>query len=153
MPFDVGHSTLPSVADLDPSTLRSALVALVQSSVLLFLLSCCQLDVAGSQLRSIYLGYSWPATAVTAAHAAALRGYSCGGSSAIPAALATPVGAFSSLLQRALFLAASAVLFLLLLRALLSAASTGALSRLHLRILLRWLLLRVTASLLLLCFS
>ena len=35
MPFDVGHSTLPSAADLDPSTLRSALVALVQLPVLL----------------------------------------------------------------------------------------------------------------------
>ena len=28
VPFDVGHSTLPSALDLDPSTLRSALVAL-----------------------------------------------------------------------------------------------------------------------------
>ena len=35
VPFDVGHSTLPSALDLDPSTLRSALVALVQLSVLL----------------------------------------------------------------------------------------------------------------------
>jgi len=35
VPCDVGHSTLPSALDLDPSTLRSALVALVQSSVLL----------------------------------------------------------------------------------------------------------------------
>ena len=39
VPFDVGHSTLPSAADLDLSTLRSALVALVQSSVLLVLFS------------------------------------------------------------------------------------------------------------------
>jgi hypothetical protein len=35
VPFNVGHSALPSAADLDPSTLRSALVALVQSSVCL----------------------------------------------------------------------------------------------------------------------
>jgi len=35
VPFNVGHSALPSAAVLDPSTLRSALVALVQSSVCL----------------------------------------------------------------------------------------------------------------------
>ena len=41
VPFDVGHSTLPSAADLDLSTLRSALVAHVQTSVLLvFFYSC-----------------------------------------------------------------------------------------------------------------
>ena len=39
VPFDVGHSTLPSAADLDPSTLPSTLVAHVQSSVLLALFS------------------------------------------------------------------------------------------------------------------
>ena len=39
VPFDVGHSTLPSAADLDPSTLSSTLVAHVQSSVLLVLFS------------------------------------------------------------------------------------------------------------------
>jgi hypothetical protein len=48
VPVDVGHSTLPSAADLDLSTLRSALVAHVQSSVLLVFFFCCQLDVAGS---------------------------------------------------------------------------------------------------------
>ena len=39
VPFDVGHSTLPSAADLDLSTQCSALVAHVQSSVLLALFS------------------------------------------------------------------------------------------------------------------
>ena len=48
VPFDVGHSTLPSAADLDLSTLRSALVAHVQSSVLRVVFICCQLDAAGS---------------------------------------------------------------------------------------------------------
>ena len=47
VPFDVGHSTLPSAADLDPSTLRSALVALVQLSVLLACFRSSSVSVFG----------------------------------------------------------------------------------------------------------
>jgi len=117
VPFDVGHSTLPSALDLDPSTLRSALVALIQSSVLLACF-CSSSSFSVFWLLAFSpscLGRCCPATAVTAGcscgSAAALRGCSVGGSYTAPAALAAPVGALFWLLLRALLLAASAVLF------------------------------------------
>ena len=83
-----------------------------------------------------------------AAPAAALRGCSCGGSSATSAAtlLAALVGAISGYFCGRSFWLPLLYSFLLLPRALLLVASTGALARLLLRMLLRWLLLRLLLS-------
>ena len=69
VPFHAGHSTLPSALDLDPSTLRSALVALVQSSVLL---ACFRSSVEGLQSK-----LSWSLLSCYCGHC----GCSCGCSS------------------------------------------------------------------------
>ena len=123
------------------SNLRSCLHVFV----LLLLLSACSgswLSVQVVLVAAVLLLRS-----LLAAPAAALRGCSFGGSCAAPAALAAPVGALSGYFSGGRFfwlpLQCS---FLLLLWALLSAASTGALSCLLLRMLLRWLLLRLLFS-------
>ena len=122
------------------SNLRSCLHVFV----LLLLLSACSgswLSVQVVLVAAVLLLRS-----LLPARAAALRGCSFGGSCAAPAALAAPVGAIFGYFCGRFFWLPLRCSFLLLLWALLSAASTGALSCLLLRMLLRWLLLGLLLS-------
>ena len=142
VPFHAGHSTLPSALDLDPSTLRSALVALVQSSVLL---ACFRSSVEGLQSK-----LSWSLLSCYCGHC----GCSCGCSSWLllrrllcySSGLGCSSGCSFWLLCGRFFWLPLRCSFLLIPWALLFAASTGALSCLLLRMLLRWLLLGLLLS-------